>query len=112
MHRWMEHHHDSPHLLSPLSHEDVTAQDRFLLCNVWLHSPVIRDTTGPYGKWAVAAGEVGEEETEYPPYCSGWLYITSPDTARNLALQVHLVACLLSDDELLAGGAGGEGVLD
>ena len=84
--------------MSHLSQEDVSAQDRFLLCKVWHHAPIIRDATGPYAKWAVVAGEVGEEETEYPPYCSGWLYITSPDTARNLALQVHMVVLLFSAD--------------
>ena len=59
----------------------------FILCPVWATLPIIRD---PTNKWFISYNDIPKQENAegdefYPTSCSGWIYITTPGTARRLA---------------------------
>ena len=62
-------------------------ENSFLLCPVLRTLPIMRD---PHQKWFVSYDDIPKHEDAdgdefYPPSCSGWLYITTPGTARRFA---------------------------
>ena len=59
----------------------------FLLCPVLRTLPILRD---PLSKWFVSYDDIPKQENAagdqfYPKSCTGWIYITTPGTARRLA---------------------------
>ena len=77
---------------------------RFIACPIWRGLPILRD---PGNKWYASfediplEGKVGEQC--YPTDCSGWLWITTPGTAKAIAEAAQEVKFFWIDDVWVTG---------
>ena len=76
-----------------LSRLNIKNQSRnhFLLCYVESHGSIL------YPPYRFQGGSV------YPPYCSGWMYVTTPATAKRLANEAQGSSYFWVDDAWITG---------
>ena len=68
--------------------------NEFILCPKWYGMGIIRD---PESKSYVSYEEISKEEAPtngFPTYCTGWIYILNPGTARRLDFK-HKFICFI-----------------
>ena len=79
-------------------------RDRFLLCRVSKHNPILRDKNSKHYASYEEIPKVGPEGTEsYPTVCTGWMVITSPGTSQAITEAAQVVRFFWIDDVLVSG---------
>jgi len=78
-------------------------QDEFIFCPTHDGMGIIRD---PASKWYASYEDVSKEEAPgniYPAYCTGWIYILNPGTAKKLAEVAQTTKFFWIDDAWVTG---------
>ena len=89
---------DTFHLPTFMKRHQFDQRSNFLLCFVQKGNTPVRHETG---KWYVTKDEY--DKAEYPPYCTGAVYITKIKTMRKILTKVETLNYLFIDDVLVTG---------
>ena len=77
--------------------------NEFILCPTHDGMGIIRD---PNSKWFVSYEDVSKEDAPdntFPPYCTGWIYILNPGTAKKLTEVAQTTKFFWIDDAWVTG---------
>ena len=75
-------------------------ENELIMCPTWYGAPILRD---PNSKWYVSYDDISKDEKDFPVYCTGWIYILNPGTARKLAEVAQTTKFFWIDDTWVTG---------